>query len=182
MTIRRHEIEDVTRIPMTWEAYLATDIVPSEYYGGELVIAPLPTPRHQRIVGDLFVALRATAPDGSHVTMGAGWSPPGVHEELGPDVMVQTGPVPDRPYEQTPLLVVEVLSTNRRDDLVGKIQRYAAWGAPTYWIIDPRDHLVLTYRNDDGIFVETGRHTAGSVDLTYDGAAVCIDIDDLLAL
>ncbi len=80
----------------------------------------------------------------------------------------------------TPHLVVEILSSNRRDDLVGKLNRYAQWGAPAYWIVDPRDHVILTHRLEDGYFVETGRYTDGPATLTYGDVKVPVDVDALL--
>ena len=75
----------------------------------------------------------------------------------------------------------ERLSTNRRDDLVAKHYRYGKWGAESYWIVDRRDHQVLTYRLEDDHFIETGRFTGGQVMLTYGDVKVPVDIDELLA-
>ena len=44
-----------------------------------------------------------------------------------------------------PDLVVEVLSTNRNDDLVTKTTKYAAAGVRHYWIVDPRSRTVDAY-------------------------------------
>ena len=77
--------------------------------------------------------------------------------------------------------VVEILSTNRRDDLVGKVQRCSAWRSPSYWIVDPRDHQVLTMELVEGVHLETGRVIGGQVTLRYGDVEVPVDIDALLA-
>jgi Uma2 family endonuclease len=48
-----------------------------------------------------------------------------------------------------PALVVEVLSTNRGDDLFVKMNRYAATGLDHYWIVDPRERTMTAYVLDD---------------------------------
>ena len=148
--------DELMRAPMSWDEYLALEDTPGEYYGG-CDLAP-----------------------GTSVTQAWGWSPTGVREELIPDLMVHDETDEERTLTGTPHLVVEILSSNRRDDLVGKLNRYAQWGAPAYWIVDPRDHVILTHRLDGGYFVETGRFTSGAAKLAYGEVEVSVDIDTLL--
>lgn len=68
-SIRRGD--ELQRFPMTWEEYLEADVVPSEYYGGALVVAAQPSQRHQDIQFDLQVILRRSLAPGTKVT--AGW-------------------------------------------------------------------------------------------------------------
>lgn len=182
MTAFHHEGDVLVRIPMTWEEYLAHDeLVPSEYYGGSLVMVPAPSVRHQHIIGRVYDLIRTHLAPGHTATFGAGWSPDGVQEELIPDLMVHR-PTTDRVVRTPPALVVEVLSSNRSDDLVGKMNRYAAWGAPSYWVVDPRDRVVLEYELVEGHFVEIGRHVDGVVTLHYGEAIeVPADLDALFA-
>jgi len=180
MTISRPQGEEIVRVPMPWEDYLLTDDGPYEYYGGHCVVSPPASMRHAGIARRLDHAVTASLPAGLTLTRDAGWSPPDVRELLSPDLMVHP-PAEDLLWlEEPPALVVEILSSNRRDDLVAKVQRYAAWGAPDYWIVDPRDRVILTMRNDAGIFVETGRFTGGRVTLRYGDHAVEVDVDELL--
>lgn len=175
------EHDDLVRTPMSWEEYLALDgATPGEYYGGALVVSPPPTVGHQRIVFELQMAIHATLATGTTVTQSAGWSPGSVREELIPDLLVHAITDRQRNVDTRALLVVEVLSTNRRDDMVAKLNRYAQWGAPGYWIVDPRDHVVLTHRLEDGYFVETGRFARGTAHLVYGEVTVPVNIDDLL--
>ena len=51
--------------------------------------------------------------------------------------------------------LAEILSrTTRSEDLVTKCRKYAAAGAPWYWIVDPDGPEVVVLRNDGGAFVE----------------------------
>lgn len=182
MSIVRPTDDDLVRIPMSWEEYLEHDeLVPSEYYGGALVLMNHPRRHHQVIIGRLFDLLREHPPEEASVTMGWGWSPLDVREELIPDLMVHPVTDEDHTFTGTPLLVVEVLSSNRRDDLFAKFVRYARWGAPHYWVVDPRDRLVLVFENQGGTFVETGRHTTGVVSVEYADTTVPIDLEALFA-
>ena len=52
---------------------------------------------------------------------------------------------------QTPLLVVEVASTNEKEDYQAKYQEYAAAGIPEYWIVNSkRQHLRVCNANAPG--------------------------------
>jgi Uma2 family endonuclease len=54
-----------------------------------------------------------------------------------------------------PLMVVEVVSTNRKDDYVDKVDEYQGLGIPEYWIVDGRDQLVCVLLLDDGHYNRT---------------------------
>ena len=73
------------------------------------------------------------------------------------------------------------MSSNRAKDLVAKVQRYAAWGAPAYWIVDPRDGVIITLALRNGLYAETARHTAGTAVLAYGEVEVPVDLDALFA-
>lgn len=62
--------------------------------------------------------------------------------------------------EGVPDLVVEILSPgNEEDDLPDGAawDSYERFGVPYYWIVDPRDRLVLQYERRDSRLVEVGR-------------------------
>ncbi|MFD1248264.1 Uma2 family endonuclease [Nocardioides ginsengisoli] len=178
-SIRRGDV--MQRFPMTWEEYLAADVVPSEYYGGALVVAAQPSQRHQDIQFRLHVPVAQHVAPGTKVTGGWGWIPTGVREDLGPDLMVHDITDEQRALSGVPHLVVEIVSSRRANDYRAKAERYAAWGAPSYWIVDPREHEVITLRLADGAFVETGRFSGGEAILRYGAVEVPVDIDALLA-
>lgn len=173
--------DELQRFPMSWEEYLALDDdFPGEYFGGDLVVAPSPSQQHQDIEFRLQMLLHQHLAPGTKVTRGWGWSPPGVREELIPDLMVHHETPEQRALTGIPLLVVEIVSSMRAKDYVAKAQRYARWGAPTYWIVDPRDHEIGTFElQDDGLYVETGSFGSGVQSLAYGDVEVPVDIDAL---
>ena len=65
--------------------------------------------------------------------------------------------------EGAPDIVVEILSTNRRRDLVRKRHIYAAAGVKEYWIVDPRHDTVLPLQLHDGRYA--ARPTLGVGDV-----------------
>ncbi len=170
-----------TRTPMSWEEYEALGEMRGEYFGGQLVVPSAPSHQHQDIVFALAVALQATLRPGTVMVPGWGWSPAGTREELVPDVMVHRATDEDtRLTREPPLLVVEVLSFNRRTDLVEKMQRYARWGAPTYWTLDPRERELVVHDLRDGMFGVTAVHSDGTVTVGYAGHEIELDLDAVL--
>ena len=56
-------------------------------------------------------------------------------------------------FSEQPILVVEVVSSNRRDDYVVKRDEYEIAKIPSYWIVDPKKKLVRVFtksRNEEG--------------------------------
>lgn len=174
--------ESVRRVPMGWDDYLRLDdTTRGEYYGGALVMTPGPTRQHQNICVWLTVHLRDAVPTGMDVSLGWGWSPAGTHTEYIPDVMVHPATQESTRFTGIPLLAVEVLSTNRRDDLVEKATAYAARGLRDYWIVDPRDHVLMAYALVDGMYELRSEHTEGVAALTFADVAVALDLGALFA-
>ena len=63
-------------------------------------------------------------------------------------------------FEVVPDIVVEVLSTDRRRDLVRKRQLYAEAGVLEYWIVDPRNDTVTLLELHDKEYTERAALTA----------------------
>ncbi len=68
--------------------------------------------------------------------------------------------VTDRMVEGVPDIVLEILSSDRRRDLVRKRQVYAEAGVPEYWIFDPREDTAALLELRDGQYVERAVLTA----------------------
>ncbi|WP_432491921.1 Uma2 family endonuclease [Kineococcus gypseus] len=139
---------------MTWDEYEALPEDPRrEYIDGVAVVTPSPDLHHQDISFDLVSRLRDVLPPTHRVTFAWAWKPR--KDEFVPDVMVwargdETG---TKRFTGTPTLVVEILSTNRSDDLLLKMAKYAAADLPRYWIVDPRERTLSVHVLDDsGVF------------------------------
>ena len=181
MAVTYQAPDDLQPIPMSWEEFLRHDHPgDSEYLEGCLIRMAPATKKHQVVIKRLERLLDDHLPDGAQSLQSVGWSPRGVHEHLVPVLLVFRDVDDEALFSGTPLLVVEVVSTRRSGDLVAKRERYAAWGAPSYWVVDPRRHRVLTMELSDGELVETGRFTGGAATLRYGEVEVPVDIDALL--
>ena len=140
--------------PTYWTAAMVRELPDDgnryECIDGELLVTPSPRWRHQDVVGELYLRLRAwlaQEPIGK-VT----FSPADV--EIEPATLVQpdlfivprapTGALPREWHEiRTLLLAVEVLSpSTARYDRVTKRRFFARAGVPEYWIVDADARLI----------------------------------------
>ena len=123
-----------------------------EVIAGELFVTPSPSPVHTRIAFNLARILEAFV-----AAHDLGWvTPAPVDVLLGEDDYVQPDvvfirrehgkEVTDRGIEFPPDLVIEVLSPSTAfQDRGLKRERYARFGVPEYWIIDPTARRVEVY-------------------------------------
>lgn len=138
-------------LPLTYRDYeaLPADGRRHELHEGELSATPAPSPRHQRISGNLNEVLR------QHVKrrrLGEVLYAP-IDCILSETTVVQPDlvyldssrlpAVSARGIEEPPTLVVEILSPSTTlVDRSTKRQLYARYGIPFYWIVDPEAHAV----------------------------------------
>jgi Uma2 family endonuclease len=123
-----------------------------EVIGGELQVTPAPGTLHQRVLATLTARLTRFVEESE-----LGWVLPGPvdvlfaeGDYLEPDLVFvrreRKGVISDRGIEAAPDLVVEIVSdsTAARDRGV-KRERYAHFGVPRYWIVDPALAVVEVY-------------------------------------
>ncbi len=111
-----------------------------ELVDGEVVEAPTPSWRHQRLVKTLLIALEtwARAIEGftvGHAPFDIRFGPGRI---LQPDLFVMAGVIAndqEGPVDRIPLLCVEVLSRDVVDDRITKRALYAEAGVPEYWLV-----------------------------------------------
>ena len=123
-----------------------------ELIDGALYIMSAPTKDRQFLLARLIVYFElhldafASPPAAVYQDLTTILSPE-LQRAVAPDLVVILSGRDDiggRVYvEGVPDLVAEILSTDRRHDLVRKRRIYAAAGVKEYWIVDPRNDTVL---------------------------------------
>lgn len=127
-----------------------------EFINGEIVLLGSPSTTHQEISGNLHVVLKEYlknkqckvfyAPFDVHFHK-EGFKEPDV---MQPDLIIACD-VDENTNEKgrymgTPALVVEILSPSTRSkDMVDKLNTFMISGVKEYWVIDPKQEVVLVY-------------------------------------
>jgi Uma2 family endonuclease len=131
-----------------------------ELYDGEVYVVPAPMPRHQRVQIRLVEWLDEYAESIGGFAVD---SPIDIvfseHDVLQPDV-VFFGPARahlvdlDRAIRHAPDLCVEILSpSTEATDRGRKMQMFARYGVPEYWIVDPVHKTIEVHRLERGGYV-----------------------------
>ncbi len=142
----------ITREPFTYHDLenFPIDGKRREIIEGELYVTAAPNTRHQRLVGELFFAIRSFLQ--KHPLGTVFVTPTEVvfsdKESVQPDVfyVAQGGRarITEKRVMGPPEWVIEVLSSNRDYDLETKRKLYARYGV-VYWAVDPEGEELLTW-------------------------------------
>jgi Uma2 family endonuclease len=130
---------------------------PVELIRGELVMSPAPRTSHQIVIGQLFAVFQRAEAKGNGLPI---LSPADVilsnDTILQPDLLYvskeRRGIIGDR-VNGPPDIVVEVISPKaERRDRVQKLDVYAQYGVPEFWIVDYNSRVI------DFLLLENGRY------------------------
>lgn len=151
---RRLTVDDLENTPDDGRRYELVD--------GRLDVSPAPKPLHTRVSYRLGFHLGIHAPEDPEIGEGPGIilnGDPGRHRI--PDLAVFDQEPPEEGYYTVPpLLAVEIISPESvlRDNHTKRYE-YAAFGIPTYWIINPHPEKpgIVEFRLEDGGYQEIGQ-------------------------
>jgi Uma2 family endonuclease len=140
-----------------------------ELYDGEVFVVPTPLPRHQVVRHQVAQALdEYVSARGGFVVV----SPIDIvfsdYDVLQPDVVLFTAARAnlvdlDRVIRDAPDLCVEILSpSTEATDRGRKMQMFARYGLPEYWIVDPSGRTIEVYAFTGGAYALIQR--AGSAE------------------
>ncbi len=146
---------------LTYEDYLTfpDDGKRYEIIDGDLFMAPAPDTDHQDISGNLFVLLRRFVR--RHQLGRVFYAPYDVvlaeHDIVEPDIIFVATEnahiITEKNIQGAPDLVIEIVSPSSRErDRVRKFRRYARFGVPEYWIIEPDEETVEVFTLVEGKF------------------------------
>lgn len=121
-----------------------------ELRDGEIVSLASPSVIHQRISGGIYRKI------GNFIDSNNGKCEPFIspldvrlddYNVVQPDIFVICDPskFDNKRCYGAPDWTIEVLSENRKDDLINKLALYQEHGVREYWIVDPKNEKTLVY-------------------------------------
>lgn len=139
----------------------------AELINGQIYMSPSPTNQHQRIFKKLLRVLDEFVEQGD---LGELFVSPSdiyldsISNAVQPDLyFVSKGNKmiidPGKPNYGVPDLVVEILSSDKKYDLVTKKDLYEKFGVKEYWIIDPFTKEVIIYQYSNSAYQLAGKST-----------------------
>jgi Uma2 family endonuclease len=149
---RPYTAEDLAEMPDDGRRY--------EVLGGELIVSPAPSTRHQWVSVELTAQIRSFA---RRKQLGLVFSAPldvrlGRHDIVQPDIVFILNEhlhiLQAWGIEGSPDLLVEIVSpSSRLNDRIRKSAIYADQGVPEYWIVDLDTRTILTQQLVSGEYV-----------------------------
>src|SRR5437773_7938132 len=151
----------MTKIVLTYEdfATLPDDGKRYELHEGELSVSPAPTPRHQSVIGNLFLIItpHVRASGRGQIFLSPFDCIMTNITVVEPDLVYvdeeRRRLISERALEGSPSLAIEVLSPSSITiDRHRKMALYAAHDVTWYWIVDPDALRIEAYRLQAGTY------------------------------
>jgi Uma2 family endonuclease len=146
-------------------AELPDDGLRYELVDGTLLVSAAPSKVHQRVLGNLYAALRLACPVELEVFFAPTDYQPTSTRSLQPDLLVVRRDDPGQVAVTTPLvLAVEVLSPSSRSiDRVLKRALYEQSGVAHYWVVDTDQPSITAWTLGEGGYGESAVVSGGQV-------------------
>lgn len=152
-----------------------------EFTDGRIEPLPMPTDKHQAILGLLFKAFdRFLEPRGGKVRFSGLRLKVRDGKFREPDLLLVLSA--DDPRRQNRFwtgadLALEVVSRDKpQRDLVDKRGDYAEGGVPEYWIVNPEEETITVLRLEGGAYTEAGVRRRGESAVSVLLAGFAIDV------
>jgi len=146
--------------------------------GAPVSMAPAPVKIHQRVAGEIFMALKQTMQNNCidcEVLYEVDWK---VTEEtvLRPDIILACDDEHEAYLTKAPKIIVEILSpsTAKKDETV-KFDIYEAEGVQYYILVYPGDLRAKVYSLKEGKYIKVGDFTHEL--LTFDDLECALSLD-----
>ncbi|MFG3296086.1 Uma2 family endonuclease [Streptomyces sp. NPDC048179] len=163
-----------------------------EIIGGHLLVTPVRDARHACVLTDLmclFIAAGLHDADAEVLQNVGLWLPTGAEDYAIPDLAIVDADIDDHLVENNAYdpvcfrLVLEVTSSNWKDDLKTKAVAYAQAKVPVYVIVDRKHQRVHVLTDPSGEQYEHHRPYSSGETATLPasiGAQVTLDVDQIL--
>lgn len=157
---RIYTYEDYAKLP---------EGTPCQLIGGKLIMTPAPSTYHQEISKRLgyllyeYAELKQKLGKVFHAPIDVYFED---EETYQPDIIFisnnRVGIIKKEKIEGAPDIIMEILSPSTAYyDLVHKKDIYAKHGVKEYWIVDPIEKWIESYKNENGKFTLIGRMQKG---------------------
>ncbi len=156
-----------------------------ELYRGDLFMVPSPGTKHQRVSLNLSVAILNLI---ENKNLGSLFTVPidvilSEKNVFIPDlVFVKTENnymISEKNISGSPDFIIEILSTNKTNDLVRKKDIYQEFGIREYWIVDPNEEIILKYVLEDKKYKLFGKFDKSSKFIKIDTINIEIPMEKI---
>ncbi|MFB8776875.1 Uma2 family endonuclease [Streptomyces broussonetiae] len=164
-----------------------------EIIGGHLLVTPSPDAPHARALTKLmrpFIAAGLDDGETEVLQSVSMWLPTGAEDFVTPDLVVVDTDIDDHLIERNAYdpvcfrLVLEVTSSNWKDDLKTKVGAYAEAKVPVYVVVDRKHQRLHVLTDPDGSEYTNHRVHAPGETITLPesvGAEVSLDVGEIIA-